>query len=87
MGKFNFNNCYMSKTYCVLFHISVFKFLYNCRVCVHSEMKHLMCQRLETPGSLEVRWYGIGTSTCRGGVMARGTIGGWVGRGQNMEFK
>jgi hypothetical protein len=27
-------------------------------VCVHSEMMHLNLNRLEAPGSLEVRWGG-----------------------------
>jgi hypothetical protein len=29
------------------------------RVCVHSDMMHLTFKRLETPGSLEVRWGGV----------------------------
>jgi hypothetical protein len=28
------------------------------RVCIHSEMMHLTFNRLEAPGSLEVRWGG-----------------------------
>jgi hypothetical protein len=35
-------------------------------VCVHSEMMHLTLKRLETPGSLEVRWGGgVGPPTWR----------------------
>jgi hypothetical protein len=30
----------------------------NFQVCVHSEMVHLTLKRLESPGSLEVRWGG-----------------------------
>jgi hypothetical protein len=30
----------------------------DCRVYVHSEMMHINLQRLEAPGSLEVRWGG-----------------------------
>jgi hypothetical protein len=34
------------------------------RVCVHSEMMHLTLNRLEAPGSLEVRWSGAWGHPC-----------------------
>jgi hypothetical protein len=39
------------------------------RVCVHSEMMHLILKTLEAPGSLEVRWH-------RGGDIHVETRGG-----------
>jgi hypothetical protein len=60
-------------------------------------MKHLTLKRLEAPGSLEVRWGGVGWGLghphgngvgWRGGVGC-GAVGGWMGRGRewNMECK
>jgi hypothetical protein len=42
------------------------------QVCVHSEMLHLTLQRLEAPGSLEVRW----SAGWGGGRKPRGDRGG-----------
>jgi hypothetical protein len=53
------------------------------RVCVFSEMMHLILKRLEAPGSLEVRQGGRWGHTCGdgmgwgGGVTCGAEEGGW----------
>jgi hypothetical protein len=54
-------------------------------VCVYSEIMYLILKRLETLGSLEVRWSGGwghphgGTGVGWGESMGCGTVGGWTG--------
>ena len=59
-------------------------------VCVHSEMMHLTLKRLEAPGSLEVRWGGVGGILVEIGCGGEEVCdveqleGGWGGVGNGM---
>jgi hypothetical protein len=57
----------------------------DCQFFVHSEIIHLTLERLEAPGSLEVRWSGVGhihveTGGWGGGVGCE-TVRKWMGKG------